>query len=165
MLFVSRVDFFKSVYDITVEPVEKLLWITWCKLVCDDCKLIQVLCFWTYSLSCFLFKMHNVLETGFCLWLQAKPTQLGPVDRASPYLRTPASTRDRIYKTAIKNIKQNSARMGLSTRVHALSYGYCCWTSRQTTHITWKGESFIVWSVEPRLYFRIRRISTRKIRT
>jgi hypothetical protein len=27
---------------------------------------------------------HNVLETGFCLHLQVKPTQLGPIDRASP---------------------------------------------------------------------------------
>jgi hypothetical protein len=40
-------------------------------------------------LPCFLFKIHNVLETGFCLRLQVKPTQLGSVDRASPYLRGP----------------------------------------------------------------------------
>jgi hypothetical protein len=32
---------------------------------------------------------HNVSETGVCLRLQAKPTQLGPIDRASPCLRTP----------------------------------------------------------------------------
>jgi hypothetical protein len=31
---------------------------------------------------------HNVSETGFCLRLQVKPAQLGPIDRASPYLRT-----------------------------------------------------------------------------
>jgi hypothetical protein len=31
---------------------------------------------------------HNVSETGFCLHLQVKPTQLGPIDRASPYLKT-----------------------------------------------------------------------------
>jgi hypothetical protein len=30
---------------------------------------------------------HNVSETGFCLRLHVKPTQLGPLDRASPYLR------------------------------------------------------------------------------
>jgi hypothetical protein len=35
----------------------------------------------------FIFK-HNVLETGFCLRLQVKPTQLSPIDRACPYLRT-----------------------------------------------------------------------------
>jgi hypothetical protein len=29
---------------------------------------------------------HNVSETGFYLRLQVKPTQLGPIDRASPYL-------------------------------------------------------------------------------
>jgi hypothetical protein len=29
---------------------------------------------------------HDVSETGFCLRLQAKPTHLGPIDTASPYL-------------------------------------------------------------------------------
>jgi hypothetical protein len=33
------------------------------------------------------FLKHNVSETGFCLRLQVKPTQLGPVVRAVPYLR------------------------------------------------------------------------------
>jgi hypothetical protein len=32
---------------------------------------------------------HNVSQTGFCLRLQVKPTQLGPIDRANPYLQTP----------------------------------------------------------------------------
>jgi hypothetical protein len=47
-----------------------------------------------YPLSIFIerrrpvyFSKHRVSETGFCLRLQVKPTQLGPVDRASPYLR------------------------------------------------------------------------------
>jgi hypothetical protein len=31
---------------------------------------------------------HNVSETGFCLHLQVKPTQLGPIDRASLHLGT-----------------------------------------------------------------------------
>jgi hypothetical protein len=31
---------------------------------------------------------HNVSETAFCLRLQVKPTQLGPMDRASPYLQS-----------------------------------------------------------------------------
>jgi hypothetical protein len=35
------------------------------------------------------FSKHNVSETGLCLRLQVKPTQLGPIDRASPHLRTP----------------------------------------------------------------------------
>jgi hypothetical protein len=35
----------------------------------------------------FLFKPHNVSETGFCLRLQVEPSQLGPIDRASPYMR------------------------------------------------------------------------------
>jgi hypothetical protein len=39
------------------------------------------------------FSKHNVSETGFCLRLQVKPTQLGLIDRASPYLRTPIPAR------------------------------------------------------------------------
>jgi hypothetical protein len=31
------------------------------------------------------FKKHKVSETGFCLRPQVNPTQLDPVDRASPY--------------------------------------------------------------------------------
>jgi hypothetical protein len=34
------------------------------------------------------FSKHNVSETEFCPRPQVKPTQLGPIDRASPYLRT-----------------------------------------------------------------------------
>jgi hypothetical protein len=41
-----------------------------------------------YPSSCFfLFKTQNVSETAFCLRLQVEPTQLGRIDRASPYLR------------------------------------------------------------------------------
>jgi hypothetical protein len=36
----------------------------------------------------FIFQ-NNVSETGFCFRLQVKPTQLGPIDRASPYLQSP----------------------------------------------------------------------------
>jgi hypothetical protein len=42
-----------------------------------------------YPSSCPFFKKHNVSETGFCFRPQVKPTQLDPIDRASPYLRTP----------------------------------------------------------------------------
>jgi hypothetical protein len=34
------------------------------------------------------FLKHNVSETGFCLRPQVKPTQLDPIDGASPYLQT-----------------------------------------------------------------------------
>jgi hypothetical protein len=64
--------------------------------VCDDGALVQILRFWTLSIGMSLsknrpvyFSKHNVLETEFCLCLQVKPTQLGPTDRASPYLWTP----------------------------------------------------------------------------
>jgi hypothetical protein len=35
---------------------------------------------------------HNFSEIGFCHRLQMGPTQLGPIDTASPCLRTPATT-------------------------------------------------------------------------
>jgi hypothetical protein len=47
---------------------------------------------------------HNVSETGFSLRLQVEPTQLGPIDRASPYLRRPAPTHDRAYKISTAQI-------------------------------------------------------------
>jgi hypothetical protein len=46
--------------------------------------LVQLLCFWTLSIIVFLFKTDQVSETGFYLRLQVEPTQLGPIDRASP---------------------------------------------------------------------------------
>jgi hypothetical protein len=64
----------------------------------EDGTLVQILRFWTLSiiLSCLKCRpvslsKHKVSETGFCLRLQVKPTQLAPIDRASPYLRTPVS--------------------------------------------------------------------------
>jgi hypothetical protein len=57
--------------------------------VCDDVKLAQILRSWTLSIVSSLSKGHpvslsnHVLETGFCLRLQVKPAQLGPIDRAS----------------------------------------------------------------------------------
>jgi hypothetical protein len=46
-----------------------------------------------YPLFCLYLKQHpvyiskHILETGFCLRLQAKLTQLGPIDRAGPYVQ------------------------------------------------------------------------------
>jgi hypothetical protein len=57
----------------------------------------SLFCFWTLSTILFLFKTRNISETAFCLHLQVEPTKLGPVDRASPYLQTPAPTQYRIY--------------------------------------------------------------------
>jgi hypothetical protein len=34
------------------------------------------------------FSKHSISEAGFCLRLQVKILNLGPIDRASPYLRT-----------------------------------------------------------------------------
>jgi hypothetical protein len=50
-----------------------------------------------YPSTCFYLK-HNVLETGFCLRLQVKPTQLSPINRASPCLQTSESTQNGVYK-------------------------------------------------------------------
>jgi hypothetical protein len=48
---------------------------------------IQLLCFWALSIALFLFKTHNVSEAGLGILLQVEPTQMGPIDRATPYLR------------------------------------------------------------------------------
>jgi hypothetical protein len=62
----------------------------------DDGLLIKLFCNWKLSIVLFfLKKTHDVSETGFCLRLQVAPTQLGPMDRASPYLRTTATTQER----------------------------------------------------------------------
>jgi hypothetical protein len=39
-------------------------------------------------------------EIWFCPRLQVRSTQLGPINRASPYLRTPAPTQNRVYKSS-----------------------------------------------------------------
>jgi hypothetical protein len=46
----------------------------------------KILCFWTLPTILSLskngpvyFSKHNVSETGFCLRLQVKPTELGPI--------------------------------------------------------------------------------------
>jgi hypothetical protein len=44
-----------------------------------------------YTIACFYLK-HIILETGFLL------RQVGPVDRACPYLQTAAATLNVIYK-------------------------------------------------------------------
>jgi hypothetical protein len=58
---------------------------------------IQLLCFWILSFVLFLLT-PNIPETGFRLCLQVEPTQMSPIDRASPYLRTLAPTQDRVHK-------------------------------------------------------------------
>jgi hypothetical protein len=57
--------------------------------------LVQI-CFWTLSIVLFLSKItgmfifqNSVLETGFYLRFQVKPTQSDPISRASRYLWTP----------------------------------------------------------------------------
>jgi hypothetical protein len=50
-----------------------------------------------------VFILKHVSETGFCLRLQVEPTQLGPIDTASRYLR------NRIYlKTETESILRNA---------------------------------------------------------
>jgi hypothetical protein len=44
--------------------------------------------FYLKTPSCLYITKHNISETGFYLRLQVEPAQLGPIDRASPYLRT-----------------------------------------------------------------------------
>jgi hypothetical protein len=53
---------------------------------------------------------HSVSETGFSLRLQVKLTQLGPIERASLYLRTPALSAAQIVS---KHHTKESAHMSL----------------------------------------------------
>jgi hypothetical protein len=39
-----------------------------------------------------VYLKHDVSDTGFCLLLQVEPTQLGPIDRASLFVQTLATT-------------------------------------------------------------------------
>jgi hypothetical protein len=41
-----------------------------------------------FKTPCYIYLKRNVSETGFCLRLQVKTTQLGLIDRISFYLRT-----------------------------------------------------------------------------
>jgi hypothetical protein len=70
--------------------------------------ILQLLAFWTLPTILFLIFRNNISETGFCLRLQVKPTQLGPLDRTSPYLRTAVPTQDRIYKSKATKIISGS---------------------------------------------------------
>jgi hypothetical protein len=62
---------------------------------CQSVIFLQVLCFWTLSIILSLsknrpvyFSKYSVSVSAFYLLLQVKPTQLGPIDRANPYLRS-----------------------------------------------------------------------------
>jgi hypothetical protein len=93
--------------------------------------LIQISCFLTFYIVLSLFKnchvyfsKHNVSETEFCLRLQVKPTQLGPIDRASPYLlktETESSLRNvvflKINRTVLDKTMDNVKKHNICTNV------------------------------------------------
>jgi hypothetical protein len=64
---------------------------------CHEYNALQLLCSWTLPIVKLLrvFKTQDISETGFCFRFQAQPTQMGQIDRASPYLRIPAPTQDK----------------------------------------------------------------------
>jgi hypothetical protein len=67
-----------------------------------------LLCLYIIHRLVFTNKTHSVSETGFCFRLQMAPTQLGPIDRASPYLRRSATTQEREYKpSAAQTIRES----------------------------------------------------------
>jgi hypothetical protein len=80
--------------------IKDLLHIKWGFFLSIQFVRVQILRCWTLSsFRLYLkhrsvyFSKHAVSENGFCLRLQVKPTQMGPIDRASPYLRTWAQLR------------------------------------------------------------------------
>jgi hypothetical protein len=58
------------------------------------------------------FSKHNVSETGFCLCVQVIPTQLGPIDRASPYLVSFNRFRGNVLKEPLSS---NGKRLHIQT--------------------------------------------------
>jgi hypothetical protein len=54
---------------------------------------------------CFYLK-HNVSEDRFCLRLQVNTTQLGPIDRVSPYHQISVPAPDRIYKPSTDHLRE-----------------------------------------------------------
>jgi hypothetical protein len=63
----------------------------------------------------FIFQ-NNVSEAGFCLRLQIKPNQLGPIDRASPCLRTGDKDGDRIQSLKRCVLKNKQDGFYIKTR-------------------------------------------------
>jgi hypothetical protein len=61
----------------------------WSALICTNIMFLDIIHrpVFFYKYLVYITK-HNISETGFCLHLQVKPTQLGQISRASPYLRT-----------------------------------------------------------------------------
>lgn len=49
--------------------------------VCEDGILTQLLCFWAPFIILFLFKTHNILETGLCLHHQIQSVELVPISQ------------------------------------------------------------------------------------
>jgi hypothetical protein len=68
----------------------------------------------------FLFYTQDVSEPGFCLRLKVRPTQLGPIDRASSYLRTPAPTPHRIYQAKHSTNHLWELRQNIKTCIYYL---------------------------------------------
>jgi hypothetical protein len=50
---------------------------------------------------------NNVSKVGFCLRRQVKPAQLGPINRDTPYLRTPAPTQTKHSTNHLRELRQN----------------------------------------------------------
>jgi hypothetical protein len=77
--------------------------------------------------SCFYLKQRfgdRILSSS-----SDKPTQLGPIDRGSSYVRTPAPIRDRVYKTKhgtnhLRELRQNVKNINKTVHVCGLAPEY-----------------------------------------
>jgi hypothetical protein len=68
-------------------------------------------------MALFLFKTHDVSETGLCLRLQVEPNLFGPLDGASSYLRTSVRVRVTLRLTVSQSVCLGvEPRPGLMTR-------------------------------------------------
>jgi hypothetical protein len=84
-LLVDNIDTRKKNTQTLIDTIITFLDIIQCLVFCLKCRPVYI-------------SKHNVSENGFCLRLQVKFTQFGPIDRASPCLRTRIQSLKRYLK-------------------------------------------------------------------
>jgi hypothetical protein len=104
-------------------------------------KFKQLLCFWILSIVLFYLK-YNISETVFCLRLQVEPTQLGPIDTASPYSQrrrqNPVSETLRVLSKnrMMDNVQEHNSCINMPSSQTLRSYWKFIWSKNSKIIIT-----------------------------
>jgi hypothetical protein len=67
---------------------------------------------------CFYLKKHNISEMGLCLHLQVKPTQLGPIDSANPYLWTKLLELIYLWSVYRRHLSKTQNVLACTSKIH-----------------------------------------------